>query len=55
MANLEDILKSKGYISEAKLLSSTKQQQKKSVAFPQQSVLSYKGLTVGSDISSGIL
>jgi hypothetical protein len=60
VADLEEILRASGYVRKADLLqlpSPDKNPKTKSgnVAIPQMSVLSYRGLTLGTTISSGFL
>jgi hypothetical protein len=57
LADLEEILQTSGYVRQSELASkqSKAEEKKKSLAFPQSSVLSYKGLTIGSTVASGIL
>jgi hypothetical protein len=66
VADLEEILQSKGYLSIRRHddddddntqppPTTPKQRRKKNVAFPQESVLSYKGLTIGSTTCAGML
>lgn len=63
VADLEAILRDSGYIRESDLLQMPSKQSKDKnvtlksgkVAFPQGSVLSYRGLTIGTTVSSGFM
>lgn len=62
VADLEEILSAGGYVRESDLLSggspsnhNVRLKNSGSVAIPQVSVLSYRGLTIGSTVASGLL